>query len=30
MTIPRWGLVAIGQSYLFSLELDLQPAFTVT
>jgi len=30
MTIPGWGSVDIGQSFLFSLELDLQPAFTVT
>jgi hypothetical protein len=30
MTVPGWGLVDISQSFLFSLELDLQPAFTVT
>jgi len=30
MTIPGWGSVDIGQSFQFSLELDLHPAFTVT
>jgi len=30
MTVPGWGLVDIGQSFQFSLELDLHPAFTVT
>jgi hypothetical protein len=30
MTIPGWWLVDIGQSFQFSLELDLHPAFTIT
>jgi hypothetical protein len=30
MTFPGWGLVDIDQSFQFSLELDLHPAFTVT
>jgi hypothetical protein len=30
MTITGWGSVDIGQSFQFSLELDLHPAFTVT
>jgi len=30
MTIPGWGLVDIGQSCLFSLKSDFQPAFTFT
>jgi hypothetical protein len=30
MTVPGWGLVDIGQSFQFSLELHLHPAFTVT
>jgi hypothetical protein len=30
MTVPGWGLVDIGQSFQFSLELDLHSAFTVT
>jgi len=28
MTVPGWGSVDIGQSFQFSLELDLQPAVT--